>query len=71
MGVLGSGTRSDFLRYLESTDKCTVPATIATPLASGGLATPVWCWFAGTFFAMSIALSGTYADNIITHTARC
>ncbi|KFZ02273.1 hypothetical protein V500_00269 [Pseudogymnoascus sp. VKM F-4518 (FW-2643)] len=34
-----------------------VPATIATPLASGGLATPVWCWFAGTFFAMSIALS--------------
>ncbi|KFZ04174.1 hypothetical protein V502_10350 [Pseudogymnoascus sp. VKM F-4520 (FW-2644)] len=34
-----------------------VPATIATPLASGGLATPVWCWFADTFFAMSIALS--------------
>jgi len=35
-----------------------VPATIATPIASGGPATAVWTWFIGSVMAMCIASSG-------------
>ena len=34
-----------------------VPATFAPPLASGGPATAVWCWFIGSCMAMCIASS--------------
>ena len=36
-----------------------VPATIGSPLASGGPATAVWAWFIGSVMAMCIASSGT------------
>ncbi|KAI1619411.1 putative amino-acid permease [Exophiala viscosa] len=34
-----------------------VSATWSTPLAAGGPATAVWCWFSGSFFSLCIALS--------------
>ncbi|EGC42298.1 amino acid permease [Histoplasma capsulatum var. duboisii H88] len=34
-----------------------VPATFGPPLAAGGPATAVWCWFIGSFMAMCIASS--------------
>ncbi|KAH8891257.1 amino acid permease, variant [Thozetella sp. PMI_491] len=34
-----------------------VPATWGTPLISGGPATAIWTWFAGSFFALCLALS--------------
>ncbi|EXJ84061.1 hypothetical protein A1O3_04728 [Capronia epimyces CBS 606.96] len=34
-----------------------VGATWSTPLAAGGPAAAVWCWFSGSFFALCIALS--------------
>ena len=35
-----------------------VPATIGSPLSSGGPATAVWAWFIGSVMAMCIASSG-------------
>ncbi|KIW60240.1 hypothetical protein PV05_00472 [Exophiala xenobiotica] len=34
-----------------------VPASWSSPLAAGGPATAIWCWFSGSFFALCIALS--------------
>lgn len=34
-----------------------VSATWSSPLAAGGPATGIWCWFSGSFFALCIALS--------------
>jgi amino acid transporter len=34
-----------------------VPATFASPLAAGGPATAVWCWFIGSCMAMCIGSS--------------
>ncbi|OKL56163.1 hypothetical protein UA08_08457 [Talaromyces atroroseus] len=34
-----------------------VPGTWSSPLAAGGPATAVWCWFSGSIFSLCIALS--------------
>ena len=41
-----------------------VPATIGSPLSSGGPATAVWAWFIGSCMAMCIASSGTFAGRL-------
>lgn len=41
-------------------DAFRVPASWSSPLAAGGPATAIWCWFSGSFFALCIALSSEH-----------
>lgn len=41
-----------------------VPATFNIPVASGGPATAVWCWFFGSCMAMCIAASGSFPPSL-------